>query len=284
MKILLAGAGGQLGRSLPAALVDHEVVALPHAELAIDDLNAVRAAVARHRPDLVLNAAAYNQVDAAESDPEAAYRGNALGPRNLALAAAETGAAVLHVSTDYVFDGRGSRPYHEFDRPAPRSVYGASKLAGERAVRELNPRHYVVRTAWVYHEEGHNFPRTMLRLAAGEAPIRVVADQIGSPTYAPHLAVAIARLVATGAFGTYHLAGSGRASWHELTCALFERLGIDKAVEAVASDAFPRPAERPRYSVLGTLQQPRIELPPWREGLAEFCTRLGSSEADPRST
>jgi dTDP-4-dehydrorhamnose reductase len=274
VKILLTGAGGQLGRSLPAELAGHDVVSSTHAELAIDDLAAVRAAVAAHRPDLVLNAAAYNQVDAAESDPDAAYRGNALGPRNLALAAAESGAAIVHVSTDYVFDGRGSRPYHEFDRPAPRSVYGASKLAGEVAVRERNPRHYVVRTAWVYHEEGANFPRTMLRLAKGPDPIRVVSDQIGSPTYAPHLAAAIARLIATGAFGTYHFAGSGRASWHELTCLLFEKMGVDKPVAAVTTEAFPRLAERPRFSVLTTLQQPRIELPPWTEGLAEFCRRI----------
>jgi dTDP-4-dehydrorhamnose reductase len=274
VRILLTGARGQLGRSLPAELGGHDVIALPHDALAIDDLAAVRAAVASHRPELVLNAAAYNQVDAAESDPDAAYRGNALGPRNLALAAAESGAAVLHVSTDYVFDGRGDRPYHEYDRPAPRSVYGASKLAGELAVRELNPRHWIVRTAWVYHEETPNFPRTMLRLAERPDPLRVVADQIGSPTYAPHLAAAIARLIATGAFGTYHLAGSGQASWHELTCALFERLGIDRRVDAVTTAEFPRPAERPRFSVLTSLQEPRIALPPWREGLDEFCARL----------
>jgi dTDP-4-dehydrorhamnose reductase len=274
VKILLTGAGGQLGRSLPAVLAGHDVAAFAHAELPIDDLDRVRAAVAKQRPDLVLNAAAYNQVDAAESDPDAAYRGNALGPRNLALASAEGGAAIVHVSTDYVFDGRGSRPYHEFDTPAPRSVYGASKLAGEIAVRDQNPRHYVVRTAWVYHEEGANFPRTMLRLAAGSDPIRVVSDQIGSPTYAPHLAAGIAQLISTNAFGTYHFAGSGQTSWHELTCLLFEKMGIDRPVAAVTTEEFPRPAERPRFSVLTTLQQPRIELPPWREGLAAFCEKI----------
>lgn len=281
MKILLTGAGGQLGRSLPAVLAVHDVVAFPHAELPIDDLGAIRTAVAKHRPDLVLNAAAYNQVDAAESDPHAAYRGNALGPRNLALASAEAGAAIVHVSTDYVFDGRGSRPYHEFDTPAPRSVYGASKLAGEIAVRDLNPRHYVVRTAWVYHEEGANFPRTMLRLAAGSAPIRVVSDQVGSPTYAPHLAAAIAQLIETKAFGTYHFAGSGQTSWHELTCALFAGMGIDKPVAAVTSEEFKRPAERPKFSALTTLQEPRIELPPWKEGLADFCAKVRGGESPP---
>jgi dTDP-4-dehydrorhamnose reductase len=280
VRILLTGARGQLGRSLPGELIDHEVTALAHDALPIDDLAAVRVAVAQHRPELVLNAAAYNQVDAAESDRDGAYRGNALGPRNLALAAAEVGAAVLHVSTDYVFDGRAGRPYHEYDEPAPRSVYGASKLAGERAVRELNPRHWIVRTAWVYHEETANFPRTMLELAERPDPVRVVADQVGSPTYAPHLAAAIARLIATGAFGTYHLAGSGQASWYELTCALFERLGIDRRVDAVTTEEFPRPAERPRFSVLTSLQEPRIVLPPWREGLDAFCARLrGAGEA-----
>ena len=156
----------------------------------------------------MINAAAYNRVDDAETDATDAYRGNALGPRNLALATAELGVALMHVSTDYVFDGNATRPYHEFDAPNPQSAYGRSKLAGEHAVRELNHRHYVVRTAWVYHEQGGNFPRTILSLAT-RPEVRVVDDQVGSPTYAPHLAAAIARLVETGAYGTYHFAGAG---------------------------------------------------------------------------
>lgn len=273
MKILLTGAAGQLGRSLQKTLGAHDLAAYPRGRLDIADLHSVRAALAAETPDLVLNAAAYNRVDDAESDSEPAYRSNALGPRNLALASHEAGAAVLHVSTDYVFEGDGARPYHEYDATGPRSAYGASKLAGELAIREHNPRHYVVRTAWVYHEEGGNFPRTMLSLQNRDE-VRVVNDQTGSPTYAPHLADAITRLIDTDAYGTYHFAGSGQATWYDLTRELYRRMGIDTAVVPVATDEFPRPAPRPRYSVLTTIQEPRIVLPPWEEGLAAFCTRL----------
>jgi dTDP-4-dehydrorhamnose reductase len=254
-------------------LQKHETVALDRSQLEITDLGAVRRAVAASQPDLVLNAAAYNQVDRAESEPDAAYRGNALGPRNLALAAAERGAAVLHVSTDYVFDGTAGRPYHEFDRPNPVSVYGASKLAGEEAVRAANPRHYVVRTAWLYANEGQNFLMTMLGLGA-KGPVRVVNDQRGSPTYAPHLAEAIARLIETGTWGTYHLAGSGDTTWHGLTRALFHLRGLPADVMPVTTTAFPRPARRPPFSALVTLQEPRLVLPPWEVGLAEFAGKL----------
>jgi len=273
MKIFLTGAAGQLGTALQEHLTDDEVVATDRDRLDIADLSAVRQAVVAARPDIVVNAAAYNQVDGAESAPDEAFRGNALGPRNLALAAAEQGCPILHVSTDYVFDGRGSRPYHEFDTPAPRSAYGRSKLAGEVAVRQLHPRHYIVRTAWVYHTHGQNFAKTMLRLAAGGA-VRVVSDQFGSPTFAPHLAVAIATLMRTDAYGTYHFAGSGEASWYDLTRELFCALGTTATVTPVSTAEFPRPAERPRYSVLTSVQDPRIELPPWREGVAEFARRL----------
>ena len=273
MKVLLTGAGGQLGTALRQRWDAADVVALSHAELDITDLAAVRSSVARARADVVVNAAAYNQVDGAEQDPEAAFRGNALGPRNLAVATAETGAALLHVSTDYVFDGSARRPYHEFDATGPRSVYGRSKLAGEQAVRELNPRHFIVRTAWVYHEHGANFPKTMMRLAA-QGAVRVVSDQFGSPTYAPHLAAAIDALLPTGAHGTYHCAGAGAASWFDLTRELFAALGLQATVTPVATAEFPRPAERPSYSVLTTLQEPRIVLPDWREGVAAFAAAV----------
>jgi dTDP-4-dehydrorhamnose reductase len=222
---------------------------------------------------VVINAAAYNRVDDAEADATDAYRGNALGPRNLALATAELGTALAHVSTDYVFDGRGTRPYHEYDRTDPQSAYGRSKLAGEHAVRELNPRHYVVRTAWVYHEQGANFPRTMLSLAS-RPEVRVVDDQTGSPTYAPHLASAIATLVDTGAFGTYHFAGGGAVTWFGLTCKLYGLRNIRTPVVPVTSAEFVRPAPRPAYSVLTTIQEPRIVLPPWEDALEEFCRAL----------
>lgn len=276
MRILLTGAAGQLGRSLQSTLSGHELTACARGTLDITDLTAVRSAIDEVRPDLVLNAAAYNRVDDAETDPEPAFLGNAVGPRNLALATAERGASILHVSTDYVFDGAGSRPYHEYDTPAPRSAYGASKLAGEIAVRELNPRHYIARTAWVYHEECGNFPRTMLSLGDRDE-VRVVRDQIGSPTYAPHLADAITTLIETQAYGTYHLAGRGEASWYELTCELYRLAGISTRIVPVTTEEFPRPAPRPKFSVLSTIQEPRIVLPPWQESLAAFCSRLGKA-------
>lgn len=273
MNILITGAGGQLGRSLQKVLAGHQVVALERTALDISVLPAVRAALAAKQLDLVINAAAFNQVDAAQSDPQSAYRGNSLAPRNLAIATAALGIPLVHVSTDYVFDGTGMLPYHEFDRPNPQSVYGASKLAGEEAVRSLNPRHYLVRTAWVYHEVGQNFPNTM-RAQAQKPFVRVVSDQYGSPTYAPHLARAIAQLIETQAFGTYHLAGQGGTSWFELTRTLYAALGIQTTVQPVATSEFPRPAPRPRHAVLTTLQDPQILLPPWQEGVAEFAAAL----------
>ena len=273
MRVLLTGAGGQLGRSLVARHGSHEIIALDHGRLDIGDLQAVRDATAAHDPDIVVNAAAYNDVDGAETDAETAHRVNAEGPRHLAAAAAERNIPLLHVSTDYVFDGAGTRPYHEDDVPRPLSVYGASKLAGEEAVRRANPRHYVVRTAWLYHALGRNFPRTILALAT-KGPVRVVSDQHGSPTYAPHLAKAIFDLVETGVFGTYHLAGSGGASWLDLARALFREAGLDVAVEPAFAKDFPRPARRPAYSVLTTIRKPRILLPPWEEGVAAFAREV----------
>lgn len=273
MKVLVTGAGGQLGRALGPALRGHDVVAFEHAALDIADADAVTAAMRAHRPDVVVNAAAYNAVDRAESDRAAALRGNAEGPRVLARASREAGAAILHVSTDYVFDGEKGAPYHENDRPNPLSVYGQSKLAGEEAVRVANPRHFVVRTAWVYAHGGKNFPLTILDLAK-KGPVRVVDDQRGSPTFAPHLAEAIARLLETEVFGTWHLAGSGEASWYELTTELFRLCGVNAAVTPVTTAEFPRPARRPRQASLVSIRQPPLALPPWREGLAAFVRGL----------
>lgn len=273
MKLLIAGAGGQLGRALQVALREQAVIALTHTELDITQLAPVCAAIRCHCPDLVINAAAFNAVDAAETEADAAYSVNALGPRNLAVATAAEGIPLLHVSTDYVFDGMAARPYHEFDSPNPQSVYGASKLAGETAVRSLNRRHYIVRSAWLYDVAGRNFSNTMLRLAQ-QPPVRVVNDQYGSPTFAPHLAAAIGQLIGTDAFGTYHLAGQGGTSWYELARKLYEALEISTPVQPVRTSEFPRPAPRPAYSVLTTLQDPRIFLPPWEEGLKAFVAAV----------
>lgn len=281
MKILLTGAAGQLGRQIQARNQGHSIVPLTHKDLDIANLVGVREAVSAHRPDLILNAAAFNEVDRAEVDSDAAFTANSLGPRNLALAACESGAAILHVSTDYVFDGGQQTPYHEFDTPAPLSTYGRSKLAGEVAVRQINPRHYVVRTAWVYEPQGNNFPKTLYFLALKHKEVKVVNDVLGSPTSAAHLARAIFTLIDTRAFGTYHLAGAGEgASWFDLATCFFKELKMETAVLPVPSSAFPRPAPRPRYSVLRTIQQPSIVLPPWQEGIAEFARDIKAQFGD----
>jgi len=281
MKILLTGASGQLGRQIQAQCRGHEITTRSHQELDITRLSDVRDEVLAHRPDLVLNAAAFNDVDRAESDPDLAFLGNSVGPRNLALAAAEAGAAIVHVSTDYVFDGEKSTPYHEYDRPSPLSTYARSKLAGELAVKELNFRHYIVRTAWVYEAKGNNFPKTLYFLALKHKEVKVVNDVKGSPTSAVHLAHAILTLIGTEAFGTYHLAGAGEgASWFDLATCFFRELKMDTVVLPVPSSEFPRPAPRPRYSVLRTIQQPQILLPPWQDGIAEFARDIKAQFGD----
>lgn len=281
MRILLAGASGQLGRQITAQKGNHEVQGFSHKELDITRFGDVQEAVRAFKPDLVLNAAAFNEVDRAETDPDAAFLGNAVGPRNLALAAAQVGAAILHVSTDYVFDGTKGAPYHEYDTPSPLSSYGRSKLAGEVAVRQLHPHHYIVRTAWVYEPLGNNFPKTLYLLAQKNKELKVVHDVKGSPTSAAHLAKAILTLVETGAFGTYHMAGAGEgASWFDLATHFFSTLNLKTTVLPVTSAEFPRPAPRPRYSVLRTLQQPQILLPPWQQGIDEFARDIKAKFGD----
>ncbi|MEM7261963.1 MAG: dTDP-4-dehydrorhamnose reductase [Planctomycetota bacterium] len=269
MKILVTGAGGQLALALADELSGQQLVSVARSRMDIANLDQVVEVIETERPDVVINAAAYTAVDQAESDPNDAYAGNALGPRNLAVATARLGLPLVHVSTDYVFDGLGTRPYHEFDPTNPRSIYGFSKLAGELEVRSLNPKHYIVRTAWLYHTIGQNFPKTMISLS-DRAELKVVSDQYGSPTFAPHLAAALGKLIETEAYGTYHMAGQGATSWFELTQTLFAKLNIDTAVYPVATSDFPRPAPRPRYSALTTMQSPKILLPRWEEGLEEF--------------
>jgi len=273
VKILLVGAKGQLGSALQSTLTKHEVIAWGRNELDMTNLDHTRKALEHLHPHLVINAGAYTNVDQAEVEQEAAFRANALGPRNLAVATAAQEIPLVQISTDYVFDGWHGRPYHEFDQPHPLSVYGKSKLAGEEAVRSLNPRHYIVRTAWLYHTDGHNFPHRMCQLAE-HGQVRVVSDQYGSPTYAPHLAVSLGRLIETQAFGTYHLAGSGGTSWFEFTRILFHHMKISAQVAPISTAECPRPAPRPRYAVLTTLQEPKIILPSWEEGVADFSRSM----------
>ena len=276
MKVLITGAGGQLGSALQAVLSDREVIALTRAELDVANFDEVRAAIAAHRPQVVINCAAYTAVDLAESDEVEAFKLNAEGPRNLAEATAEQNIALVQVSTDYVFDGTGNRAYHEDDSTNPQSVYGRSKLAGEKTVASINPRHFIARTAWLYHHEpanAKNFPKTMLAQSHRES-VKVVNDQHRSPTYAPHLAEAIVRLIETKAYGVYHLAGRGQTTWFDLTRRLYQLFGVQTAVEPCTTDEFPRPAKRPAYSVLTTNREPEILLPSWEVGLEQFAKAM----------
>ena len=280
MRILITGANGMLGRDVTAELAPrHEVRPFPRAALDIADFAAVRDEVGRVAPDLIVNCAAYTDVDGCESDPEGAYLGNALGPRHLAVAAAAVGAALLHVSTDYVFPGDAERPYTEFDPVGPATVYGRSKLAGEEAVRDHCPRHYIVRTAWLYGEHGHNFVHTIRRLAAEKDRLTVVDDQIGNPTWTADLARVIGQLIETGAYGTYHATAVGEVSWHGFATEIVRLSGLSTPVDPVPSERFPRPAPRPAYSALDNLclRQLGIEMLPWREALEDFFARQRES-------
>jgi dTDP-4-dehydrorhamnose reductase len=259
--ILLFGAGGQLGQELVRASAAGQVplVGLSHADADIADQTAVRAAMDRHRPSIVVNAAAYTKVDAAESETEAARLGNEIGPAVLAAASSAAGVPLVHVSTDYVFDGSKDTAYVEDDPIAPINAYGRSKAAGERAVRETTRRHVILRTSWVYGEFGQNFLKTMLKLAATRDELRVVSDQHGCPTSTADLAAAIIsiapRLAAGGdAWGTFHYAGSGVTTWHgfasRIVAAQAPLTGRTPRVTAIPARDYPTPARRPANSVL----------------------------------
>jgi dTDP-4-dehydrorhamnose reductase len=261
-----------LGRDIvrAAEFVNHEVVALTRAELDITDRRAVRAAVRGAAPDAVVNCAAWTDVDGAEADPDGAALVNARAAGTVAAAAADAGATIVHPSTDYVFDGEKGRPYVESDRPHPLSVYGATKLAGEHAVAEANPRHFVVRSSWLFGASGPNFVETMLRLGRELGEVVVVRDQVGCPTYTGHLADALARLAEGDDYGLHHIAGGGECSWFEFATEIFRQAGVDCRALSCTTAEFPRPARRPPHSVLGTERDYALYLPHWTEGLRSY--------------
>jgi dTDP-4-dehydrorhamnose reductase len=268
-RYVVTGAGGMLGADLRRLLAGRDVAALTRADLDITDAAAVREAVTG--ADVVINAAAYTKVDDAEADEAAAFAVNASGAGNLADAAADVGARLVHVSTDYVFDGAATVPYAEDTPRAPVGAYGRTKAAGEELVLR-HPDTYLVRTAWLYGSDGPNFARTMLRLAAERDTVSVVTDQVGQPTWSRDLAAAIVRLLdAEAPFGVYHGTNAGAASWFDFARAIFEDSGLDPArVLPTDSASFVRPAPRPSYSVLGhaTWAAAGLEAPrPWREAL-----------------
>jgi len=286
VRLLVTGAGGMLGCAVAeaATLRGHDVHAARRAELDVTIEAAVLVAMHTFRPEAVLNCAAYTDVDGAQSDRATAHAINATGAGLVASAAAEVGASVVHVSTDYVFDGSKREPWLESDPTAPLGVYGETKLAGEQLVAQSNPAHAIVRTAWLFGAGGRNFVETMLALGAQRKEISVVTDQIGSPTWTGHLSGALVELAERPQdTGIHHIAAAGECSWNEFAREIFERAKIDCLVLPATSDQFPRPARRPAYSVLGSERAQPTVLPTWQQGLGEYLTRL-PTPSHPRSS
>jgi len=280
MRLLITGAAGMLGHDVrhAARAAGHEPIALARAQLNIADTRALHEAVAAARPDVVINCAAQTDVDGAEEHPLNASAINGVGAGNVAAAAACAGAWTIHISSDYVFDGTGTEPYVESDPVGPRSAYGRSKLEGEVAVAQAAPgRHTVVRSAWLFGTGGPCFPETILRLAAQRDQLRVVSDQVGCPTFTPHLAAALVELAGRGGsapVGLVHVAGTGQCSWFEFAGAIVSGAGLASEVVPVSTAEFPRPAPRPAYSVLRSERGAEAaELPGWRRGLAEYLAQ-----------
>lgn len=270
-RVAITGASGQLGRALVAFGHDAwEIDALSGGDVDLRDWRAVRDRLGRFGPDLVVHAGAATDVDRCEREPDWAYAVNALGTRHVARAAALVHAELVYVSTNYVFDGAQDAPYHEFDAPRPISVYGASKLAGEHEARAATPRCFVVRTSWLYAEEGRNFVNTMRRLMATQPILRVVADQTGNPTYAADLAAAIDQIVERGPYGTYHAVNAGVTSWHGWACEIARLDGCcDHAIEPIPAAEYQRAAAPPPNGALVSLALPGlgVALPDWRDAL-----------------
>lgn len=265
----------------------HELLLVDLPELDITDEQAVLAFFERERPQATINCAAWTDVDGAEVNAQAARAVNAQGAGNLARAAAQVGTALLHISTDYVFDGKApldgagcARAYIESDPTGPQSVYGETKLAGEREVMAASPRHTVVRTAWLYGVAGSNFVETMLRLAGERDAVQVVTDQVGCPTWSGHLAPALVGLIEREVHGLVHLAGAGKASWNEFAAEIFRQAEVGCRVEPCATVDMPRAAVRPAWSVMESEREDVLPMPDWRDGLAGYlAARAGMMHA-----
>jgi dTDP-4-dehydrorhamnose reductase len=281
MRILITGAGGMLGHDVARAAVagGHQPVALARAELDIADADAVNAAVAAAAPDAVINCAAWTNVDGAEAAEAAAHAVNGPGAGFVAAAAAAAGAWTVHVSSDYVFDGRKRAPYVESDPVGPLSAYGRTKLAGERAVAAGAPTgHTIVRSAWLFGVDGKCFPKTIRRLAAERDQLSIVADQVGCPTFTGHLAPALVSLAVDRPLGILHVAADEQCSWCEFAQAIVASSGLHCEVHPISTEEYPVPATRPAYSVLRS-ERGAPSLPSWRDGLAEFQTLTAQATA-----
>ncbi|MDI4650302.1 dTDP-4-dehydrorhamnose reductase [Cohnella hashimotonis] len=276
--VLVTGASGQLGQELLRYREDQvAVVGKSRTELDVTDLKRCREVLADLKPSTVIHAGAYTAVDKAESESDLAYQVNAVGTRNLALAAREIGAKLCYISTDYVFDGMTDIPYNEYDNTNPQSIYGKSKRAGEILVQSLCSSYFIVRTSWVFGKYGSNFVKTMLKLAQQNDTLKVVHDQIGSPTYTKDLAAFIFQLIRTENYGIYHASNSGQCSWFEFAQAIFEERNIQVHVTPCTTEEFPRQAKRPPFAILdhaAIRQNGFSDLQNWRTALREFLQEI----------
>ncbi|WP_379135593.1 dTDP-4-dehydrorhamnose reductase [Paenibacillus sp. sgz500958] len=285
MKVLVTGSAGQLGQELILLLQreGHQVLGCDRQEMDITNLEQCAEVIGAFVPDAVIHCAAHTAVDAAETDIDSAYAINAMGTRNVALAAEKAGAKLIYISTDYVFNGQGSLPYHEYDNADPQSIYGKSKRAGEILAQSLCSRWFIVRTSWVYGKYGNNFVKTMLKLGQEKPLLQVVNDQKGSPTYTADLAEFLLELVQTEKYGIYHASNTGVCTWYEFTEAIFAEaqdilhLSMSARLEPCDTSQFPRPAPRPANSVLEHMAirtNGLQDLRHWREGLRDFLREL----------
>ncbi|WP_454193587.1 dTDP-4-dehydrorhamnose reductase [Paenibacillus sp. Marseille-Q7038] len=281
MKVLVTGAGGQLGTDVVELFHSsgHEVLGCDRNKLNITDQAQCNQVIETFHPDAIIHCAAYTAVDAAETDVDGAYLINATGTRNIAIAAEKVGAKLVYISTDYVFDGTSTTAYREYDNTDPQSVYGQSKRAGEILTQTLSSRYFIVRTSWVYGAHGNNFVKTMLRLGQEKPELQVVNDQKGSPTYTVHLAKFLLELVDTESYGIYHASGTGECTWYEFTQAILKEAKETLALKVTAklvpcgTDQFPRPAHRPTNSVMDHVSirtNGLSDFPHWKDALREF--------------
>ncbi|KXZ16988.1 dTDP-4-dehydrorhamnose reductase [Bacillus nakamurai] len=277
-KVLVTGAAGQLGRELCRQLkqAGYEVIALTKAMMNISDQRSVRHSFSHYKPDIVVNTAAYTSVDQCETELDKAYLINGIGAYYTVLEAEQIGARVIHISTDYVFSGRGTEPYKEDDPPEPGTIYGKSKKLGEELIRLTGKNHTIVRTSWVYGSGGHNFVNTMLKLADTRDQVRVVSDQIGSPTYTKDLAETVIQLFDSPP-GTYHAANAGICSWYEFAKAIMEESGRKTAVLPVSTEEYGNLTPRPAYSVLSleSIEKLGLGMRHWRDALRDYLQGEG---------
>ncbi|UCD34584.1 MAG: dTDP-4-dehydrorhamnose reductase [Nitrospiraceae bacterium] len=272
MKVAITGSDGMLGSDLMAAFRDTETVPFTLQDFDVTDLDATVAAVREARPDYLIHAAAYTDVDGSERDPEKAYLINGTGTRNVAMACEEVRCPVMYISTDYIFDGEKGEPYDEWDPPSPVNAYGLSKLMGERFVSSLTNRFYIVRTSWLYGKNGRNFVDTVIRLMSEREELDVVDDQVGSPTCTRDLALKLRELIGRG-YGTYHITNSSYCSWYEFALEVARLKSVATTVRRTTSEQFNRPARRPAFSVLNNTMmklEGLYELRPWKEALEDY--------------